>query len=147
MYVRQEVSTIDLANAVNFNGFLIPALSTRRVETNVELSEGQSFVIGGLIDQRLTETLSKIPGLASIPVLGALFKSKEVTKNRTELIVMVTPEVTQPLNPNDPSPVPYCPRSSLRLRFRNPTRTRPRRSKPLPRHRRRLPTSNGENKS
>ncbi len=113
MYVRPEVSTIDLANAVNFNGFLIPALATRRVETNVELSEGQSFVIGGLLDQRLTETMSKIPGLASIPILGNLFKSKDVTKNRTELIVMVTPEITQPLNPGDPSPVPVMPKEFL----------------------------------
>jgi pilus assembly protein CpaC len=113
MYVKPEVSTIDLANAVNFNGFLIPALATRRVETNVELSEGQSFVIGGLLDRRLTETMSKIPGLASIPVLGNIFKSKEVTKNNTELIVMVTPELAQPLNPGDPSPVPVMPKEFL----------------------------------
>jgi pilus assembly protein CpaC len=113
MYVKPEVSTIDLANAVNFNGFTIPALATRRVETNVELAEGQSFVIGGLLDQRLTETMSKIPGLASIPVLGNIFKSKEVTKNRTELIVLVTPELTTPLNPGDPSPVPAFPKEFL----------------------------------
>jgi pilus assembly protein CpaC len=91
MYVKPEVSTIDLANAVTVSGFLIPALATRRMETNVELSEGQSFVIGGLIDDRVTSTMNKIPGLASIPLLGMLFKSREERKNHTELIDMVTP--------------------------------------------------------
>ena len=95
MYVKPEVSTIDLANAVTVSGFLIPALATRRMETNVELGPGQSFVIGGLIDDRVQDSMSKIPGLANIPLLGALFKSREERKNRTELIVMVTPEVTQ----------------------------------------------------
>ena len=67
------------------------------METNIELGEGQSFVIAGLIDQRVTETVSRIPGLASLPILGNLFKSKEVDRNNTELIVMVTPEITVPL--------------------------------------------------
>ena len=70
MYVKPEVSTIDLANAVTVSGFLIPALATRRMETNVELGPGQSFVIGGLIDDRVQDSMSKIPGLASIPLLG-----------------------------------------------------------------------------
>jgi pilus assembly protein CpaC len=104
MYVRPEVSTIDLANAVRISGFLIPALATRRMETNIELGEGQSFVIGGLIDDRANETFAKIPGLANIPLLGTLFTTREKNKSRTELIVMVTPEITTPLAATDPKP-------------------------------------------
>ena len=62
--MKPEVSTLDFANALSFNGFTIPALSSRKMETNIELGEGQSFVIAGLIDNRVTETISKIPGLA-----------------------------------------------------------------------------------
>ena len=113
MYVKPEVSTIDLANAVTVSGFLIPALATRRMETNVELGPGQSFVIGGLIDDRVQESMSKIPGLASIPLLGALFKTREERKNRTELIVMVTPEVTRPLEVGEPAPTPVMPREFM----------------------------------
>jgi pilus assembly protein CpaC len=113
MYVKPEVSTIDLANAVTVSGFLIPALATRRMETNVELGPGQSFVIGGLIDDRVQDSMSKIPGLASIPLLGSLFKSRDERKSRTELIVMVTPEVTKPMEPGDPVPMPPMPREFL----------------------------------
>jgi len=96
LHVKPEVSTIDLANGVVLSGFTIPALATRRVETNIELAEGQSFVIAGLLDDRLTESLSKVPGLSQIPVLGALFKSRQENKARTELVVIVTPSVTDP---------------------------------------------------
>jgi pilus assembly protein CpaC len=113
MYVKPEVSTIDLANAVTVSGFLIPALATRRMETNVELGPGQSFVIGGLIDDRVQDSMNKIPGLASIPLLGNLFKSHEERKNRTELIVMVTPEVTKPLEAGEPPPIPVMPREFM----------------------------------
>lgn len=111
MYVKPEVSTIDIARAITVSGFFIPALSTRRVETNVELREGQSFVIGGLIDDRVTESMGRIPGLASIPLLGHLFKSREERKERTELVVMVTPEITQPLDA--PAPTPVMPREFM----------------------------------
>ncbi|MBM3726656.1 MAG: type II and III secretion system protein [Acidobacteria bacterium] len=113
MYVKPEVSTIDLANAVSLQGFTIPALSTRRMETNIELMEGQSFVIGGLIDDRVTENMSKIPGLANIPVLGPLFKSRSENKTRTELIVIVTPEIAQPLAAGEAPPLPVMPRQFL----------------------------------
>ncbi|HET8546599.1 MAG TPA: type II and III secretion system protein family protein [Bryobacteraceae bacterium] len=113
LYVKPEVSTLDFSNAVTVSGFLIPALSTRRVETNVELAEGQSFVIGGLLDERVTNNMSKIPGLADIPLLGLLFKSKEERKQRSELIVMVTPELTRPLNPGETTPMPAYPRQFL----------------------------------
>jgi pilus assembly protein CpaC len=101
MYVKPEVSTIDIANGVSISGFTIPALSTRRMETNIELGEGQSFVIGGLIDNRVTESMAKIPGLSHIPLLGAIFKSHNDTRSSTELVVMVSPEITNPLNAAD----------------------------------------------
>lgn len=113
MHVRPEVSTIDVANAVTFNGFTIPALATRKIETDIELGEGQSFVIGGLLDDRVNEAFSKVPGLANIPILGSLFKSREERKTKTELVVMVTPEITMPLNATDPKPTPVFPREFL----------------------------------
>jgi pilus assembly protein CpaC len=106
MYVKPEVSTIDVANSLSLSGFTIPALATRRMETNIELGQGQSFVIAGLIDDRVTETLSKIPGLADIPILGVLFKSRMENRAKTELIVMVTPEITAPVNAADVKPLP-----------------------------------------
>jgi pilus assembly protein CpaC len=112
LYVKPEVSSLDFANAVSFNGFTIPALSSRKMETNIELGEGQSFVIAGLIDNRLTETVTRIPGLSALPILGNLFKSKEVDRNNTELVVMVTPEMTMPLQPGD-KPLPSMPRDFL----------------------------------
>ena len=114
MHVKPEVSTIDPANGITVSGFNIPALATRRMETEVELGPGQSFAIAGLIDDRVIENLSRVPGLAHLPVLGALFQSRSQTKTKTELVVMVTPEVTatagagkmpempQPFLPPDP---------------------------------------------
>jgi pilus assembly protein CpaC len=112
MHVKPEVSSLDYTNALSFNGFTIPALSSRKMETNIELGEGQSFVIGGLIDQRVTETVSRIPGLSSIPILGNLFKTKETDRNNTELIVLVTPEITLPLQPGE-SKTPVMPREFM----------------------------------
>jgi pilus assembly protein CpaC len=113
LYVKPEVSALDFSNALSFNGFTIPALSSRKMETNIELGEGQSFVIGGLIDNRLTETVSRIPGLSSLPILGNLFKTKETDRKNTELIVMVTPEMTMPLQPGEAKPGPVMPRDFL----------------------------------
>jgi len=86
------VSTIDPAGGVTVSGFRIPALSTRRFETDIELAEGQSFAIAGLLGDRTVESMSRVPGLANIPVLGVLFKSWSKTKSKTELVVVVTPE-------------------------------------------------------
>src|SRR5262249_37095986 len=91
--VKPEVSSLDFANSVSLNGFRIPALSTRRTETETELGNGQTFAIAGLLNNNMTQTLQKIPGIGDIPVLGALFKSKAAQKNRTELVVMITPEI------------------------------------------------------
>lgn len=109
MSVKPEVSTIDLANSVNLSGFTIPALATRRIESTIELGPGQSFVIGGLIDDRANETFSRIPGLASIPLLGELFKSRSINRAKTELLVMVTPEMIKPLDSIDPNAQPNLP--------------------------------------
>lgn len=102
MHVKPEVSTIDLSNAVTVSGFTIPALATRRIESDIELGEGQSFVIGGLIDDRTNETFSRIPGLSSIPLLGELFKSRSENRTKSELLVMVTPELVEAMPANDP---------------------------------------------
>ena len=106
LYVKPEVSTIDLANAVTFSGFTIPALATRRMETNIELGAGQSFVIAGLIDDRVTESFNKLPGLANIPILGTLFRSRSQNRSKSELVIIVTPEVVTPLNASDAKPEP-----------------------------------------
>jgi pilus assembly protein CpaC len=113
LHLRQEVSTIDLANAVTLNGFTIPALSTRRAETDIELAEGQSFVVAGLLDNRETDSYAKIPGLSNLPILGTLFKSHDIKKNRTELVMVVSPETTKPLAPGEPAPLPYFPKDFL----------------------------------
>lgn len=93
MHVRPEVSSLDFSNALVLSGFTVPAISTRRVEADVELQPGQSFAIGGLLDQRVTDSLQKIPGLASIPLLGNLFRSRSTRRNNSELLVVVTPEI------------------------------------------------------
>jgi len=91
--VRPEVSALDFANAITLEGFRIPALTTRRTETEVELHDGQTFAIAGLMNNTLTTALSKIPGIGDIPILGLLFQSKAHQKNQTELVVMITPQI------------------------------------------------------
>ncbi len=113
MHVRPEVSTIDQANSVLFSGFVIPALATRRMETDIELADGQSFVIAGLIDDRVSETFMKVPGLSNIPILGTLFRSRQENKSKTELIVMVTPEVAAPVAAGQPVAQPAMPKEFL----------------------------------
>ena len=91
--VRPEVSTLDYGNAVVLNGFRIPALSTRRAETQLELRNGQTFAVAGLMNNQVASTLQKVPGLGDIPILGELFKSRAAQKDQTELVVMITPEI------------------------------------------------------
>jgi len=91
--VRPEVSSLDFANAVTIEGFRVPALTTRRTETEVELRDGQTFAIAGLLNNSVTSSLSKIPGIGDIPILGHLFRSKAHQKNQTELVVMITPTI------------------------------------------------------
>jgi pilus assembly protein CpaC len=98
-----EVSTLDYSNAVTISGFTIPALSTRRAETEVEIKDGQSFVVSGLLDRRTTEIMSKIPGIANVPIFGQLFRSKNFNHAITELVIMVTATVVDPLGPGQDS--------------------------------------------
>jgi pilus assembly protein CpaC len=91
--VRPEVSSLDFANAVSIDGFRVPALATRRTETEVELRDGQTFAIAGLMNNTLNSTMSKIPGIGDIPIIGALFRSRAYQKNQTELVVMITPSI------------------------------------------------------
>ncbi len=102
--VAPEVSSLDFANAVTISGFTVPALATRRVQTEVELDSNQSFAIAGLLDNRVVDNLNKIPGLASIPLLGKIFQSKAESKSSTELLVMVTPEIVRPIPKGQPLP-------------------------------------------
>jgi pilus assembly protein CpaC len=95
--VEPEVSALDFANAVTLSGFRIPALKVRRANTEVELKSGQSFAIAGLYSADLQQTKKKIPILGDIPLLGYLFKSKNLNKNKTELLVIATPELVDPL--------------------------------------------------
>ena len=102
--VAPEVSTLDFADALTISGFTVPALSTRKAETEFELRDGQSFVIAGLIDNRVTDTWNKIPGLGDIPILGAFFKSKNISKSNSELMVLCTVHRTAPANEPPPGP-------------------------------------------
>jgi len=95
--VAPEVSSLDYTNSATISGFTVPALSTRKAETEVELRSDQSFAISGLLDQQTTDIMSKTPGAANIPILGALFKSKNVNHSTTELVVIVTPTLVDPL--------------------------------------------------
>jgi pilus assembly protein CpaC len=95
LQVKPEVSTLDFANAVQFSGFRIPALISRRTSTELELRNGQTFAIAGLMNNTMTSTMTKIPGIGDIPILGYLFRSKAAQKNRTELVVMITPVLLQ----------------------------------------------------
>jgi pilus assembly protein CpaC len=105
--VRPEVSQLSTTGAVQISGFTIPALSTRRAETTVELGSGQSFAIGGLLQNNITDTLNKVPGLGELPVLGALFRSDSFQRNESELVILVTPYLVKPVSdrrlagPND----------------------------------------------
>ena len=94
--MRPEVSTLDFGNAVVLSGFRIPALTTRRTETELALTDGQTFAIAGLLNNTMNSTLQKIPGIGDIPILGYLFRSKAAQKNQTELVVMITPRILQP---------------------------------------------------
>jgi pilus assembly protein CpaC len=99
--LEPEVSTIDFNNGVRFNGFVVPALRTRRAKTGVELRDGQSFALAGLLDNSETKTLSRIPIVSDIPILGALFKSKSFEKKETELMFIVTAHMVKPVSPDD----------------------------------------------
>lgn len=109
--VAPEVSTLDFTNALTVSGFLVPAVSTRRAETEIELKDGQSFGIAGLLDQRTQAQLNKIPGIGDIPILGRLFRSRSVNRSRAELLVLVTPRIADPVK--EETPLPPLPKPAI----------------------------------
>jgi pilus assembly protein CpaC len=112
--VFPEVSSLDFSNAVVINGFTLPAIATRHAETVVDLRDGQSFGIAGLLDQRTVSQYSKVPGIGDIPILGLLFHSKTVSKTNSELVVIVTPSIVDPASgPIEPPQLPKEPTAPL----------------------------------
>lgn len=99
--VRPEVSELSSQGAVQLNGFQVPALTIRRAETTVELGSGQSFMIAGLMSNSAQNTIDKTPGAGDIPILGTLFRSTNFRRGETELVIIVTPYLVQPVNAND----------------------------------------------
>ena len=113
LQVEPEVSALDYTNAVQIAGYTIPAISTRRAETQVELRDGQSFAISGLLDRRTTDILERMPGIADVPIIGQLFRSKSVNHSIVELLVIVTPTVVDPLTDTSQPTLPILPIAPL----------------------------------
>jgi pilus assembly protein CpaC len=114
LVVEPEVSALDYTNGLNYGGFTIPGLTVRRVKTEIELENKQSFAIAGLLDNTITEQLSKVPGLGDIPLFGKLFQSRSTTRANSELLVVVTPELVQP-NPSAQPPGLAMPKPFLKV--------------------------------
>jgi pilus assembly protein CpaC len=112
--VAPEVSSLDYTNALTIQGFTIPSIATRRVESEMILKDGQSFVIAGLVNNQVVEQFQKIPGLGDLPILGKFFKSRAVTKSQDELLVMVTPHIVRPGAPSKQPPLPKFPDNFLK---------------------------------
>jgi pilus assembly protein CpaC len=104
--VRPEVSALDYSNAATVQGVLIPAISTRRAETEVILKDGESFAIAGLIDNRVVQSVSRVRGIGDIPILGQLFRSRQTKKSTDELLVVITPRFVQPTPPGEGPKLP-----------------------------------------
>jgi pilus assembly protein CpaC len=109
LHVTPEVSTLDFSNGLTISGFSIPAISTRRAETEIELKDGQSFGIAGLLDHRAQALLNKVPGIGDVPVLGQLFRSRSINRTNTELLVLVTPHIVDPVHVSTAAPVVSAP--------------------------------------
>jgi pilus assembly protein CpaC len=111
LHVVPEVSTLDFANSVTVSGTTIPAISTRKADTEFELQDGQSFVIAGLMDNRVTDLGNKVPWLGDVPILGNFFKSKSAQKSNSELMVLCT--VRRVLPSSQPPKGPVYPEPNL----------------------------------
>jgi pilus assembly protein CpaC len=123
LQVAPEVSALDFANAVEIAGFTEPAITVRRVKTEVELADRQSFAIGGLLDNTENEIFTKIPFIGDVPILGKLFQSMKLTKNNTELIVIVTPEIVSPVPEGTDIALPRTPQPFLPPNSNTPMHT------------------------
>jgi pilus assembly protein CpaC len=124
LHVAPEVSALDYTNEVEIDGYTIPAISTRRAETDIELRDGQTFALTGLLDRRITDQFEQMPGFASIPILGMLFRSKNLQHTTSELLVIVTPHIIDEVShPDDAAPkapapvVPYMANPSFDKSF------------------------------
>ena len=104
--VAPSVSELDFSTAVQFAGFVVPGLTERHAETTVEVGNGQTFVVAGLLSETARADSRRVPGLGDVPVLGSLFRSVEYRKNQTELMILVTPELVAPLDPQQVPPLP-----------------------------------------
>jgi pilus assembly protein CpaC len=111
LHVSQEVSELDFANGVIMSGFRIPALRSRKAESGLQLADGQTFVLAGLLDNKISKQVSKFPILGDIPILGALFRSTRYQNNETELMVMITPKIVRPLNRDE---IPALPSETMK---------------------------------
>lgn len=114
LHVKPEVSSLDFNNGLTLSGFRIPSLVTRRAETEVELRDGQSFAIAGLLNNLSQENAAAVPLLSSIPIIGNLFRSKANSAERTELLVLITPQLVRPLEPDEVPPLPTTPRPFIK---------------------------------
>ncbi len=103
--ISPEVSELDFSTAVRFTGFVVPGLTTRKASTTVELGDGQSFAIAGLLSENVRESIAKFPFLGDIPILGSLFRSRQFQKKETELIIIATPHLAKPIQA-DKQPLP-----------------------------------------
>jgi pilus assembly protein CpaC len=113
LHVRPEVSTLDFPNGILLSGFRIPALATRRAETDVELRDGQTFAMAGLLNNLSQDDVQEVPGLAHLPIIGHLFRSKTERAEQTELLVLITPQLVRALNPDEVPPLPTLERRFL----------------------------------
>jgi len=111
--VAPEVSSLDYTNAVTLNGFVLPAITVNRAESEMDLHDGQSFAIAGLLDNRVTKVFEKIPGIGDIPILGKLFQSRSLNKSDNELLIVVTPHIVRPLAPSEVPAGPTMPEKFL----------------------------------
>ena len=118
MKISQEVSELDFANGIAIAGFQLPALRTRKAQSALQLADGQTFVLAGLIDNKISKKVSKIPLLGDIPILGVLFRNSRYTNTETELMVMVTPKIVRPLNKEE---IPALPTEMMRPEETTPT--------------------------
>lgn len=113
LIVAPEVSSLDYTNGLVYQGFSIPGIASRKISSEVELKDGQSFAIAGLLDNRVTENLNKIPGLANIPLFGKLFQTRSQSRSKTELLVVVTPEIVHPIPEGQPVPEVAMPKEFM----------------------------------
>ena len=125
MKVEPEVSALDFTNALQIQGFLIPALATNRVMSEMDLRDGQSFAVAGLIDNRVIEQFQKIPFIGDLPVLGKLFQSRNLNKSKNELLVVVTPRIVQPIAAGQTVPLPRFPQAFLPSESAPPAEAKP----------------------